>query len=1223
MHASLERKISIIVKMSSDEVARHSEIIRNKLDRMKGTLIALGLSGALTFGGMSMAVTSFAKEAITKSQEVERSQQRLKYTVESHKMSWEALNKTLNDYANTAERRVAVDNEEVLAGIKRFIDVGADAKDAMSAMNTTMDLAVGKEMDLGSAVELMTKAYLGRTEMLARYGVVIQTGLPAAQKFAAVQGSINKMFGGQATLQGAQGIKQLSLAWGELHESIGLFMNRGGAVSNVLKLSQNYIWGMVAGIDEFTQEAMGADKALSKRTLEEYFEAGKTMAKELAEKLRELYKWGAENLPKMWDMAKTAAMGAWLVIKPIVDWFVDNPKLALGGAMAIGLIKIIGLAKDLYLLLESMAGLAIIKTFAKLGTMPRVASMLGVGFAAAAPVAAEAGTGMAAGAAAGGLGAAGAGVGAISIGTILPVVLGVLGAAAVGYAIYRIWKSYAPSERPTPTAGQLAGQSEKVAELTTGSKGQEQRVLKDSLETYDRLSVKAHLGMIEQTALNMSIDKMIEIVPDAKGGVDQYGNAISVNTGKIRTAIDAFDAMARAQERQLDLMKSDALKQALKDVENLSILPSGYGENLQDQIGAINKQLDAIDINTLYEKKDAMEKLGIGIAEVTDAQGKTKRGARQWALDDYNNTIRQISGYEKLKQELENNSSYLDSYNAKIEEVTKILSNIYDTEDEKQYKALVRATNVAWADRVRLMQEAEKAKGKLDPGKPDKTLDADSQATITNFMKQAKATQIGLEGDLYNTSFALADEWYQKRIALETKYNEEVRKIKEDEEYIDLPEANKLALIKEIEKHKRTEIKLVGLQETTEKAKTLRDDLKAVRLEIDSLNRAKIVIQINNAQLETQIKALSNITVPGASKKITMSKPFFADNENTTLWLSEYAKGFKNAKTAQDLAQLSSIESQRKYEEERLQIAKDAQDEIDKINARLDLTPAGKKAEIQRVQDKADENTGISVGSRANDALKQLQDLQMQDKLASMTDTEQKIYDVNLQYSDMKAALLEDERVNHVNHADSLIALEEWKNKKLKEVDDIGSKARVKAWATGLDIMMKAGQLFAQGQIKIGNALKVASIQVVSEMVAGELEKKGKLWAAEALAAAASFNFASAAKFSAAAILAVSGASFIRAKAQSEIDKVMNEKDNSSEQLSNMADSGTTSTVNSAYSTRGFQNVYIQPSVTFSAETIIIGDTGLEQASQTIGDISVSAVQDALDTGEIKIPGVK
>lgn len=94
------------------------------------------------------------------------------------------------------------------------------------ALKATTDLAAGLGIDLETSARLVGKAFVGHTETLARYGVVVSETELKVKGVNAVLESVEKHFGGQAKAQVdtyTGSVDQLKNAWNDVEESVGKF----------------------------------------------------------------------------------------------------------------------------------------------------------------------------------------------------------------------------------------------------------------------------------------------------------------------------------------------------------------------------------------------------------------------------------------------------------------------------------------------------------------------------------------------------------------------------------------------------------------------------------------------------------------------------------------------------------------------------------------------------------------------------------------------------------------------------------------------------------------------------------------------------------------------------------------------------------------------------------------------------------------------------------------
>lgn len=131
--------------------------------------------------------------------------------------------KEIRTFADEMQTLTGVSDEVVATGIRRFVDFGASIKEAKEQMRVATDLAVGSGLSLSSATDLISKAQVGYTSTLSRYGIIISESIPKSEKFAAAIEQIKEKFGGAAqdvAASFAVRMEVLSERFGDLKEDI-------------------------------------------------------------------------------------------------------------------------------------------------------------------------------------------------------------------------------------------------------------------------------------------------------------------------------------------------------------------------------------------------------------------------------------------------------------------------------------------------------------------------------------------------------------------------------------------------------------------------------------------------------------------------------------------------------------------------------------------------------------------------------------------------------------------------------------------------------------------------------------------------------------------------------------------------------------------------------------------------------------------------------------------
>jgi len=180
-------------------------------------------------------------------------------------------------------------------------------------------------------------------------------------------------------------------------------------------------------------------------------------------------------------------------------------------------------------------------------------------------------------------------------------------------------------------------QRDKVVELTTK--------MPNLLTEYDKLSSQTSLNKDEQQKLNDTIDKIIELVPQAGEKFDDYGKAISINKQVIQDYIQsqkdlqnflAIDAIAEANNKLKELKQTQKeLQEGASKFSGVTIslqsLETGVTESrrllnlAKSDIAAYKKELRIPDFENLSQQKAILQQeKALNAAETALAERKQK-----------------------------------------------------------------------------------------------------------------------------------------------------------------------------------------------------------------------------------------------------------------------------------------------------------------------------------------------------------------------------------------------------------------------------------------------------------------------------------------------------------------------------------------------------------------------------------------------------------------------
>lgn len=171
----------------------------------------------------------------------------------------------LREFASQMQDTTAFGDEAVLNVEALFASFGMAAETIPQVTKVTADFAAATGKDLATAAQLVSKAFVGNTAMLSRYGIVVDENIPKSQQFSAVLEQLNARFGGSAQTQvlsygGA--MEQLKNQMGEVWEAAGRLLGSMLGVQDGVGGAIPMIKALVGAINSM-QIAFAEAKALA------------------------------------------------------------------------------------------------------------------------------------------------------------------------------------------------------------------------------------------------------------------------------------------------------------------------------------------------------------------------------------------------------------------------------------------------------------------------------------------------------------------------------------------------------------------------------------------------------------------------------------------------------------------------------------------------------------------------------------------------------------------------------------------------------------------------------------------------------------------------------------------------------------------------------------------------------------------------------------------------
>ena len=236
------------------------------------TKSVVGMIGA--FAGIRV-IGGFLKDSIALGIESDKVWNDLSASIERHGGVWADTEAAFRSFAGVLQTSTSLSDEEIAKSTQTLIDFGSSGKQAMDLVSVAADLAVGTNVSLASATDLVAKASIGYTSTLARYGIILDESIPKAEKFAAAIAKMRDMFGGAAAARmetTAGKIKKLGEEFGDLQEKL-LDAESGPLVVGIDRLTQavkslndEFDRGGAEGVIKWRAELSQLDSVLEEAT---------------------------------------------------------------------------------------------------------------------------------------------------------------------------------------------------------------------------------------------------------------------------------------------------------------------------------------------------------------------------------------------------------------------------------------------------------------------------------------------------------------------------------------------------------------------------------------------------------------------------------------------------------------------------------------------------------------------------------------------------------------------------------------------------------------------------------------------------------------------------------------------------------------------------------------------------------------------------------------------
>jgi len=234
-----------------------------------GGFAAGGPAGAgITMIGQGV---DFLKGSVEAAKESERVMTALRTAVENQGTSWGTVKDKIEEALGSMQATSRFSDEELAKALKTLVQHGMDLEEAMKALPTAMDTAVGSGKPLSEVASAIAKAFEGQDSALTRLVPAISDlkdkmgdGADNADLFQGALSTLNERFGGSAqedakTYAGIQ--ERMANAWNQFQEDVGnkILPILTDLMNGLMKISDEGIKPLMDAFGELWKALFGED----------------------------------------------------------------------------------------------------------------------------------------------------------------------------------------------------------------------------------------------------------------------------------------------------------------------------------------------------------------------------------------------------------------------------------------------------------------------------------------------------------------------------------------------------------------------------------------------------------------------------------------------------------------------------------------------------------------------------------------------------------------------------------------------------------------------------------------------------------------------------------------------------------------------------------------------------------------------------------------------------
>lgn len=249
--------------------------IKNGAGQASDSINKLGNSTDVVMGAFKKLAVYFSagaifKYVISEAMEAEKVQHQLAAALDLTGSAADSALRSLNDFASQMERLTVYSDEQIKSQMAYAKNLGVSTNQLDDAAIAAAGLAAKYRMDLASAMQLIGRASQGQTQMLSRYGIVLDETLSPQEKFNELLkiGADNFRLAADETQTAAGAWEQFKNALGNTAELFGNMLptNISGA-ADALNLFNQRFEEMNAEAAKFTESGTSLGAAFKGLTV--------------------------------------------------------------------------------------------------------------------------------------------------------------------------------------------------------------------------------------------------------------------------------------------------------------------------------------------------------------------------------------------------------------------------------------------------------------------------------------------------------------------------------------------------------------------------------------------------------------------------------------------------------------------------------------------------------------------------------------------------------------------------------------------------------------------------------------------------------------------------------------------------------------------------------------------------------------------------------------------